>query len=177
MKGVEIQKSMNKKLKICFVSLNSYPLLIDKNLGFIGGAEVQQVILAKELKRRGYEITFITYGRENDEFNKYKGINVVPTYSRDEVNNVSFLRKALCIWRKMKEVDADIYFYRAGSPGITSIFGKLHQKKIVNLIASDSQVSAEDIIKKGALTCVLIRISNWFDIKLSSINISQNNFR
>ena len=171
------KKLEDHKLKICFVSLNSYPLLTNKGWGYTGGAEVQQVELGKELKKRGYEISFITYGKNSDEIKKVNGIEIVPTYDRNEVNNLSFLRKALCLWKKMKEVDADIYFFRAGSPGIASIFGKLHQKKIINFIASDSQVSGEVITKRSAITGFLIKIGNWFDIKLSTIVISQNNFQ
>jgi len=170
-------KLENRKLRICFVSLSSYPLLTETHLEYIGGAELQQVVLAKELKRRGYRISFITYGKNSDEIKKVNGIEIVPTYDRNEVNNLSFLRKALCLWKKMKEVDADIYFLRAGSPGIASIFGKLHKKKIINFIASDSQVSGEVITKRSAITGFLIKIGNWFDIKLSTIVISQNNFQ
>jgi len=170
-------KLENRKLKICFVSLSSYPLLTETHLEYIGGAELQQVVLAKELKRRGYEISFITYGKNSDEIKKVNGIEIVPAYDRNEIKNLSFLRKTLCIWKKMKEVNADIYFYRAGSPGISSIFGKLQQKIIINLIASDSQVTGEIIIKKSVIAGFLVKISNWLDIKLSAIVVSQNNFQ
>ena len=164
-------------MKICFVSLSSYPLLTEEHLEYVGGAELQQVLLAKELKTRGYRITFITYGKNLGEIEKVSGIEIVPAYNRNDVNNLNFLRKVLCIWQRMKEVDADIYFHRAGSPGITSIFGKLHQKKVITLIASDSQVSGEVITKKSIIANFLIKIGNWFDIKLSATVISQNNFQ
>ena len=103
----------NQKIKICFVSLNSYPLFTKKKLGYVGGAEVQQVKIAKELKKRGYAISFITYGFENNKREIVDGIDILPAYDRND-KNLSFLKKIICIWRKMKEADADVYFYRVG---------------------------------------------------------------
>jgi len=48
-------------LKVCFLSLSAYPILSKANLGFVGGAELQQVFIAKELQSRGYEVSFVTY--------------------------------------------------------------------------------------------------------------------
>ena len=50
-----------KNPKVCFISLNAYVLLPQKNLGFTGGAELQQVLLAKELSKRGFEVSFVTF--------------------------------------------------------------------------------------------------------------------
>lgn len=171
------KESEHKKPKICFVSLNSYPILKKKNLGYVGGAEIQQVELGKELNKRGYEISFITYGKDRDNIEKIDGIEIIPAYDRGESNNLSFLTKILKIWKKMKEVDADIYYYHAGSPGITSIFARFHQKKKVSHIASDSQVTGEIIIAENIFVGLLGKMGDWLDIKLSDIVISQNNFQ
>jgi hypothetical protein len=48
-------------VKICFVSLNSISLLSKSSVEYMGGAEFQQVTLAKELLNRGHEIIFLTY--------------------------------------------------------------------------------------------------------------------
>ncbi|MBE3090472.1 MAG: hypothetical protein IMZ45_05500, partial [Actinobacteria bacterium] len=163
----------DQKIKICFVSLNSYHLLIEKNSSYAGGAEVQQIILAKELKKRGYKISFITYGENNNnaQRNKINGFNILPAYNINQVNNLSFLRKILCIWRKMKEADADIYYHRTGSPGITTLFCLLNKKKIVTHIASDAYVTGENIMNNNIILCRLNKISNWIDIKFSDMVI------
>jgi len=171
------KKNENQKPKICFVSLNSYSLLLEKNLGYVGGAEIQQVELAKELKRRGYEISFITYGENLKDVEQIDGIEVVPAYNRGEVNNLSSLNKALCVWRKMKEVDADIYFHRAGCPGIISIFGRFHQKGAINSISSNIEVTSKLNLKKDTIGQIFGKIGNWLDIKLSDIVVSQSLFQ
>lgn len=166
-----------QKFKICFISLNARPLLKERNLGYVGGAEVQQVGLAKELVKKGHEISFITYGKDRDKIEKINGIKILSTYGRDEVNKLNFLRKMLIIWKKMKEIDADVYYYRVGSPGIVSFFGILANKFIINSIASDAEITGETIIKNNAYLSPLEKFLIWIDIKLSNITISQNNFQ
>ena len=166
----------NQKIKICFVSLNSYPLFTKKKLGYVGGAEVQQVKIAKELKKRGYAISFVTYGFENNKREIVDGIDILPAYDRND-KNLSFLKKIVCIWRKMKEADADVYFYRVGSPFITSIFGILKKKKNIKSIGSNTELTRALIIKNNFFKGSFGKILNWFDIKFSDVIISQNNFQ
>ena len=55
------------KPKICFVAQDIYPFLkAAANLNLIGGAELQQKLLAEELVRRGYPVSFVTmnHGQE-----------------------------------------------------------------------------------------------------------------
>jgi len=172
-----VEKLENRKIKICFVSLNSYPLLTNKGWGYTGGAEIQQVELARELNKRGYEIFFITYAKDLNDIENIDGIKIVPVYNRSSADNLSLLRKMLWIWRRMKEADADLYIYHAGSSGITSIFGMLNQKKIIKSIASDAEVTGETIIKKDNVVWLLGKIGTWIDIKLSEEVISQNTFQ
>lgn len=118
-----------KNIKICFVSLGSYPILKGINLGYIGGAEVQQVEIAKELKKRGYEISFITYNADHDNENSFDEMQIFFVYNRNHTKEYCILKKAFLIYKKMKEVNADIYYYHAGSPGIIPLFAKLQKKK------------------------------------------------
>lgn len=167
----------NDNLKICFISLSAYPLLTGKDLAYTGGAEVQQVEIAKELKKRGYEISFITYGADHDNENSFNEIPIFPAYDRNHVKDYGILKKAFFIYKKMKEVDADIYYYHAGSPGVITLCAKLLKKRIVNHIASDAQVTGESLIKKKLLINLLLKIGNLLDLKLSDIVVSQNEFQ
>ena len=166
-----------QRLKVCFVSLNSYPLLANNDQSYVGGAEIQQVGLARELNKRGYDVSFITYGGNNNNFEKIDGIKIVQTYDRNKVNKFGFLKKVLVIWKKMVEIDADVYFHRVGTPGITSLFGMFHRKKIIQLIASDADVTGETIIQKTRIADFLGKFARRIDIKLSDIVVSQNSFQ
>ena len=81
-------------MNICFVSLDSYPLVTQENLGYAGGAEVQQIYLAKELQKRGYTISFITYDETKKGKETINGITILPAYPRHEIRNLYFLKKA-----------------------------------------------------------------------------------
>ena len=167
----------SNKPKICFVSLNSYPLLKDMDLGYVGGAEIQQVEIARELKKRGYKISFITYGNYYSNNESFDGMKIFFAYERNHVKDYSILKKAYYIYKKMKEIDADVYYYRAGSPGIIPLFVKLLNKKIILHIASDAQIMGRMINTKNKIEGLLAKIGNWLDIKLSDVIISQNNYQ
>jgi len=173
------KKLADQKIKICFVSLNSYHLLIEKNSSYAGGAEIQQIEIAKELKKRGYEISFIIYGEKNNnvQTKNIHGFNFLYAYNQNQVNHLSFFHKALCIWRKMKKADADIYYHSAGSSGITALFCRLNKKKMITHIASDADVTGENIITENIVVDLLNKIGIWVDIKLSDIIISQSSFQ
>ncbi|MCD4664981.1 MAG: glycosyltransferase family 4 protein [Bacteroidales bacterium] len=171
------EKLEKQKPRICFVSLNSYPLLKGKNFGYVGGAEMQQVKIANELKERGYEISFITYGEDQTGSEIVNGIEIIPAYERKKVHNLGSLSKILMVWKKMKNVDADVYFYRTGFPGVTSIFARLNKKKNVNFISSDVRVTGKLMVESNILVGLFKKITNWLDIKLSDIVVSQNMFQ
>ncbi|MFW5895197.1 MAG: glycosyltransferase family 4 protein [archaeon] len=167
---------MSKKsdINICFVSLSSISALQEGNDGYIGGAEIQQVELAKELNKRGYKIYFITYGKQRECID---GIKIIKAYEKDEARNLSNLRKFHLIWKKMDEVNADIYIYRAGSPAVTSLYCYLKRKILIRLIASDANVEGSSLHKKSLPRLVLHKIKNWFDIRLPTLIISQNSYQ
>ena len=165
------------KIKICFVSLNSYPLLKKFDLGYAGGAEIQQVAISKKLAEKGYNIIFITYGTGNSIETESCGIKILQTYSRSHAKDINLFKKIYYLYLKMQAADADIYYYHAGSPGIVTIIAKLLRKKIVYHIASDALIIEKNIIKKNLIENILGKIGNWIDIKLSNAIISQNNFQ
>jgi glycosyltransferase involved in cell wall biosynthesis len=160
--------------KLCFVSLSSYPLLGGENLGYVGGAEVQQVLLAKELVKHNYKVTFITYSDGQPSAERVGDIEVIKVYKREDVTSLSLLVKARAVWRAMKKADADIYFHEAGAPGVVPIFCFLRRKKFIFYIPSDANVSRE---LAHANVKFYHRVANWLDIKLANVIICQSEFQ
>ncbi len=163
--------------KICFVSLCSYSLLNEENIEDVGGAEIQQVKLSKELMKRGYFISFIIYGKDHICRTLPNGIKILQTYERNNVKKYSIIKKALVIYKKMKEANADIYYNHGGSPGITTLFCLLNSKNIITHLASDADVSGENIMKYNIFTYLLNKIGKWIDIKFSDKVVSQNSYQ
>ena len=56
-----------KKPHICFVALKSYDMLSQQaEITHVGGAEVQQYIMARWLVEHGYKISFVTLDHGQD---------------------------------------------------------------------------------------------------------------
>lgn len=156
---------------ICFVSPYSYPVLAKKNMGYTGGAEVQQVILAKELLKHGFEVSFVTFGDGQVPIEYLDDIKVIKVYKREAASNLTLFSKAWCIWKAMRQANADIYFHETGSFGVVSLFCCLARKKFIRYVASDG-----DVDKSRHLSFVQ-RFGNWLDFKLANMVIVQNEYQ
>lgn len=160
--------------KICFLSLNSYPVLTGTNLGYVGGDDVQQVLLAKELIKHNFKVTFITYddGEGQAPVEHVNEIRIIKVYKRKQSSQLSLLSKIWHILRALAKANAEIYFHEAGTPGVVSVFCRLARKKIVRYIDSDAVVIKD--VKEYKL---IERFGDWLDIKLADVVIAQNEFQ
>ena len=127
-------------MKICFLSLNAYPLIKQENHGYAGGAEVEQVHLGAELASQGYDVRFVTYNYGQNHIEIVNGIKIIKTYNREKADQLSFLLKYACLWYALQKADADIYVHEAGSYGVLPIFCRINRKKFIHRIASDTIV-------------------------------------
>jgi glycosyltransferase involved in cell wall biosynthesis len=125
---------------ICFLAPNAFPLLAnDASIPFAGGAEVQQVAIAKGLVKRGYTVSMICLDFGQDDECEIEGVTVHRAFSpRDGVPVLRFIWPRLTsIWKCMSRAGADIYYHRAGSmlTGVMVAFCRKHGKKSVFAIA------------------------------------------
>ena len=161
------------KPKICFVVLGSYPLFTsNEKLRYIGGSEKKQVLIAEELARKGYDITFITYDEEGDKKEIYKDISIIKSFSPSQ--NLNILTKAKMLWNSLKKSNAEIYIQSGGTPGIIPIFCLVHRKKYIKWLSSDKIVLLESVHRK---TTLITKISLYIDIKFASLIVAQNEFQ
>ena len=88
--------------KICFVSLGSLPLLTsDEHLQYAGGAELKQVLIARELVKRKNIVSFIVLNEKNEEQARTSDeIIIVKSYSRSQ--NITFFKKVRMLWKSLK---------------------------------------------------------------------------
>lgn len=161
-------------MRICFVSLNAYPLLTGINLGFVaGGAEKRLVILAKEVVKCGFEVYFITYGNGDDHIEYINGIKIIKVYRREDVHRFNALKKAIHIWNALKEAAADIYLESPGLTGIVSLFCRLKRKVNILSIASDGYVTKQLKMKSKPYSGWLLKLS----IRLASDIVVQSDYQ
>ena len=140
---------MSKKLKICFLSEYAYSL-ITGNGQTVGGAELQMVNLSKELKKRSYDVSFVTFEKSNSSYELIEGIKVYNPFN-NHVSGYTYLfphnlHKLLKILNK---IDADVYIQRATSPltGFMAFFARLKNKIFIYSASSDNDVSINLVIK------------------------------
>jgi len=160
--------------KICFVSLGSLPLLTsNENLQYAGGAELKQVLIARELVKRKYIISFIVYNEKNDEQTKnLDDIILVKSFSPSQ--NITFFKKVRMLWKSLKEADSDIYIQATYPPGIVALYCFFNRKKYIKWLSSDKSVNLQDVTQR---TTLITKISLYFDIKLAHLIIVQNEYQ
>jgi len=163
------------KLKVCFLSLSSYPLLTRReNLRYVGGAEVEQAILARELIAHGYVVSFVTYNHGGRPIEYIDGITIIKTYGRDKADKMSVLQKYKLILSALKKADADIYFHESGATGVLPLFCGINRKKYVHRIASDAIVISKPLSGSYSFSQ---KIADVLEIRRANSVIAQSNFQ
>ena len=62
---------LKDKSSICFISLRAYSLLSGTNYTEVKGPNVRQVIIARELVKKGFNVGFICYSNVNPDKVEY----------------------------------------------------------------------------------------------------------
>lgn len=131
---------------VCFVALTAYPVLAGRrDLTELGGAQVQQTIVAKALVRAGVKVTFICidYGQEDDI--EIDGIRVLKTFAPEEgLRGLRFFHPRITrLWSAMEKANADIYYQRCSgmTTGVVAAFCKAKNKPFIFSGAHDLDFS------------------------------------
>ena len=132
--GIEVTQLGGRR--ICFVSQNAYPLLGQSKVPLIGGAEVQQSIIAKCLQENDFDVSFVTAiqdGIRKDEV--LNEIEVYKTFCEDDgIPLLRFFTPRLSrLWQALKRADADVYYQRCADKvtGICAKFCRRYDRKFV----------------------------------------------
>ena len=127
---------------ICFVAPNAWPVLSgDPDNEWIGGAEVQQSILARALARAGYRVSMICLDYGQPQRSLLDGVMVHKTHRPDAgVPALRFIHpRVTATWRAMRAVDADIYYQRCSAmlTAVVAAFCRHHGKRSIFAGASN----------------------------------------
>lgn len=137
-------------IKICFFALNSYPVFSGKyedRPGEIGGAELQQSVIGRELVKKRYEISFIVFNNDNPSCERIHGVTFYKTIEKGYrfSGPLSYIIALKSIWNSLASADADIYYQRGADPltGILSIFCIAKRRKFIFALANDMDINGE----------------------------------
>jgi glycosyltransferase involved in cell wall biosynthesis len=127
---------------ICFVAPYAWPVLSgDPAIQVVGGAEVQQAILARLLAAAGYRVSMITFDYGQPSPVTLDAITVHKAFrERAGIPVLRFVHPRLTtMWRVLAQVDADIYYQRSSAmwTGVIAEFCRRYGKRSVYAAASD----------------------------------------
>ena len=127
---------------ICFVAPTTWPVLSgDPSIPVVGGAELQQTVIATALAKRGYRVSMLCldYGQADREV--VDGVTVHKLHRPDEgLPVLRFVHPRMTkLWSAMKRVDADVYYQRCAAvhTGYVAAFCARYGKKSIYAGASD----------------------------------------
>ena len=131
-----------RRCHICFVAPNAWLVISGQtDIPFAGGAEVQQATLARLLAGQGYRVSMICQDFGQPDGVQIDGVVVRKVFgARDGVPVLRFVHPRLTtMWRALREVDADIYYYRSACMwlGVLAEFCRRHGKRLVYAGAAD----------------------------------------
>lgn len=169
-------------MKICFFSLDAYSYLTQKNTGTAGGAELQQVLLAKELVKRGFDVSFVVCDYGQKPIESVDGIKIFKLPTSSSSSGIkSYPLKLYFLWKVLKLIDADIYYRRSAEyvTGFIALFCLLKKKKFIYSISSRIDVDGTHIhdsyLKEHTpFVRLLLKLMYKLGIKKADCIIAQN---
>jgi len=136
---------------ICFVGLSNLPVLArEYGRHGVGGAELQQTLLAKSLAARGFAVSMVVgdYGQPDGAV--WDGIKTYKAYRPDA--GLPLLRfvhpRWTQLWAAMKRAGADIYYTSCAGAlvGQVALFARLHGAKFIFRVASNSDCDPQALL-------------------------------
>lgn len=142
-----------RKPHVCFVAPYAWPVFSrDPNIQVVGGAEVQQCVLARLLADNGYRVSMISFDYGQPSPVLVDGVTVYKSFSEDAgIPVLRFLHPRLTtMWKVLGEVDADVYYQRSSAmwTGVIAEFCRRRGKRSIYAGASDRdfEIGQEQIV-------------------------------
>jgi glycosyltransferase involved in cell wall biosynthesis len=109
---------MTARPHVCFVSPTIYPLLVESGPPVAGGAEVQQVMIARALRGRGHRVSVLTSGPAGSRRTVVDGIEVhcTPPVGTRGLPGLRRIHPRLTeIVAGLRRIDPDVVYFRSAS--------------------------------------------------------------
>lgn len=130
-------------MKCCLIAPNIYPILTgDYSQRKIGGAELQQLNIARSLLARGHDVRIICLDHGQPDAQNVGGIIVLKTFREDSgIPGIRFFYPRLSsLWAALRRANSDLYYCRTAqfTLGILRFFRMFTGKRYVFAGALDT---------------------------------------
>lgn len=130
-------------MRICFVSMTIYPVLHGgTGIEQVGGAEMQQLQIARLLRRMGHEVSFVTEDHGQPDGEVIDGCTVYKAYRPTAgLPGLRFLHPRLTgIWCALRRAGADVYYSRTAGfvPALLAVLKRMQPLRYLYAAAHDS---------------------------------------
>lgn len=138
-------------MKICFLGLDNLPVLAGEysHLG-VGGEQVQQTLLAKALRRCGYDVSMVVLDYGQDNLRVWDGVTTYRSFREDSgLPIVRFLYPRWTrMWSAMRMANADIYYISCAGMqlGLAALFCRAYKRKFIFRVAHDSDCEPKELL-------------------------------
>lgn len=135
-------RAARRRPHVCFVAPSTWPVLSgSRDIPIVGGAELQQSVIAPALAERGLRVSMITLDYGQPDLAEVRGVTVHKMCGPHEgVPVLRFVHPRLTsLWSAMARVDADVYYHRstASTTGFVAHFCQRYGKRSIYACASD----------------------------------------
>lgn len=139
---------MVKPKKICFISFFSFPVLSQSISEVVGGAELQQGILAGELVKKDYDVCLLVPDRRQGLYQLIEGLKLYKSLpeglTQKKLVNKLYRYPFIpaIIWRRLSLADSQIYFQKmvGATSALVAFFCWVKRRKYIYCVASDDEV-------------------------------------
>jgi glycosyltransferase involved in cell wall biosynthesis len=135
------------KIRVCLVSVNSYPLFNDDCDAPFGGAELQIFLIAKHLAQdRNYLVSVIVGDYGQDENEVRHNVRLVKAYRRNGTL-AERLFAPFKLFRAIGKANPDVVIQRASGPetGICALYASLKNKKFIYSVAHNAEMVGKSV--------------------------------
>ena len=163
---------MSQGLKICILSEYAYSLIAGEGSTF-GGAELQMTLLAKELIKRSYDVSFVTFEKSSRIAETIEGMKVFnPFKIENSGHKYLFPQNVYKLFKILNKINADVYIMKGRAPlsSMIAFFVNIKNAVFLQLASSDKHIN-EYIKIKGLKD--FKKLFNRFGIKYSDYIICQ----
>jgi glycosyltransferase involved in cell wall biosynthesis len=130
------------KARICFVSPRNYAVLSrEPSIRHVGGAEVQQALLARGLAERGHSVSFVAFDHGQGDGVELDGVRIHTCYRPEAgMRLLRFFHPRLTgLWSALDRTGADVYYVRGASQdaGLVGAWCRLRRRPLLFALAHD----------------------------------------